>query len=221
MEFTDWWGAYGAPLFAYKLNPPRVDWIQSPEEMRSIKYNKWQRPLKVPMFLTKSEILAQLSQLLADHEPMPIPTDIASEHEVSDLRGIRRQVLFDAHRVWCLDHLLKQMASMGELEHPERYTQLWIGRKLGIVPVPEEGKYRSPTVQTNERLAVRVKVNRYLSKANIVISNVEIGNFPCLDPVDERKRWNKRQQKEMEAAIEAGAWDCPESSSKEFHDLFK
>lgn len=219
-NFDEWWSRRGTNIFAYKLDPPRVNWL-SLRELEEVGGLDWIYLVKIPKFHTKSEILGQLSNLLADHLPMPYPRTIATDHEVGDLRGIRKQVLIDAHRAWCLNDAVGRAKSAGQLDRPERFTQHWIGGKLGIIPKSEPGKFKSLRVQANERLAVRVKVNRYLSKANLVIKNVEAGIFPVFHPVPEVKRWTKNQLAEKQDAISSGAWICPESATEEILTLLR
>lgn len=218
--FDEWWERHGARIFAYKLDPPRVSLI-SLENFDLIGASRSMYAIAIPKFQTKSEILSQLSDLLKDHQPMPYPRSIATDHEVGDLRGIRKQVLIDAHRAWCLNDAVNRAKSEGQLDRPERFTQYWIGGKLGIIPKSDAGKVKTLRVQANERLAVRVKVNRYLSKANLVISNVEIGHFPVFHPVTEVKRWTKKQLTEKQDAISSGAWICPESATEKIMTLLK
>jgi hypothetical protein len=52
-----------------------------------------------------------------------------------------------------------------------------------------------------KRTAMKVAVSRMLSQANSLIENVEIGRFPCTDPVNKLPRWTAKQQKELDAAV--------------------
>jgi len=221
LSFDEWWSSYGSRLFAFKVDPPKVGWL-SAKEAKSAELKKFFYRVKIPRFQTKSKILAQLSDLLADHEPMPYPQDISTDFEVENLRGIRRQVLVDTHRVWCLNDALRRAIERGVLDRPERYTQYWIGMKLGIEPAA--GNYHKINDfhrEKYERLAVRVKVNRYLAKANRIIRNVELGNFPVMNPVAVRSRWSKKQKRELAEAIQSGAWVCPESATSEIKSMVK
>lgn len=216
VSFDEWWVERGTKVFSYEVDPPQVELI-SVREMRYVPPVKWIQPAMIPLHLTKSEILAQLNDLLKDHQPTPLPKSIATGHEVEDLRGVRKKVLIDAHRVWCLNDVLSRAKAADLLERPERFTQYWIGKQLGITPEPDKAKIiRRVQTEKYERLSIRVKVNRYLTKANNIIANVELGHFPVMTPVAERKMWTKKQLQEKKDAIEAGLWVCPESDSDEF-----
>lgn len=218
-DFGDWWADHGTQVFSYEVDPPKVELI-TVKEMMYVPPIKWIQPVMIPLHLTKSEILAQLSDLLKDHVPKPLPKSIATGHEVEDLRGVRKQVLIDAHRVWCLNDAINRAKAIGNLDRPERLTQYWIGKELGIEPEPDPSKkVRTLLVEKNERLAIRVKVNRYLTKAANIIANVELGHFPVMASVPARERWSKKQFAEKMEAMAAGQWICPESQAKEFQSL--
>lgn len=218
-DFGDWWADRGTQVFSYEVDPPKVELI-SVKEMQWVPPIKWIQPVMVPLHLTKSEILAQLNELLKDHEPKPLPKSIATGHEVEDLRGVRKQVIIDAHRAWCLNDAINRATITGNLDRPERLTQHWIGKQLGLEPEPDKAKViRQVQTEKYERLAIRVKVNRYLSKANNIIANVELGKFPVMTQVPERERWSKKQLAEKEGALAARQWVCPESEAKEFQSL--
>ncbi len=219
-DFERWWNEYGVRIFAYKLDPPRISFIDR-HTLDEAAASRRSYAVAIPMFYTKSEIFKQLRELLKDHKPLRMPLFVATDREVGDRRGKRKQVLIDAHRVWCLNDAVNREKDGGRLDRPERFTQQWLGRKLSILPKSDTKKFRSAKVEANERLAIRVKVNRYLSKANLIIKNVEIGNFPVFAPVPETKRWTKKQLVEKQAALISGAWTCPESSAEEVLALLK
>ena len=232
--FESWWNERGGDIFAYKLDPPRVSVIDKKAlfsvgrmppsksfELNHLRDSDEISIVAIPLIYTKSEILSQLSELLKGHLPAPYPQEVSTDYEVGDLRGVRKVALIDSHRVWCLNDAVNREKDGGRLDRPERFTQQWLGRKLSILPKSDAQKFRSTRVEANERLAIRVKVNRYLSKANLIIKNVEIGNFPVFAPVPETKRWTKKQLVEKQAALISGAWTCPESSAEEVLALLK
>lgn len=232
--FESWWDARGGDIFAYQLDPPRVSWIDKESlfnigrlprsksiSLDHLRDSKEISIVSIPRIYTKSEILSQISELLKDHQPEPYPLEISTEYEVGDLRGVRKQVLMSAHQVWCLNDAINREKDAGRLVRPERFTQYWIAQKLGIVPTSDPNKVKTLKVQANERLAARVKVSRYLAKANQVIKNVEIGKFPSFDPVPEFQRWSGRGLAEKNEAILNGEWICQESTEKDILALLK
>lgn len=217
-DFGGWWQKRGSEVFSYTVDPPRVEFIKV-KELMYVPQLRWIQPVMVPLHLTKSEILSQMNELLKFHEPVSLPKSITTEYEVEDLRGVKKKALIDSHRVWCLSDAIIRAKAMGSIERPERLTQYWIGKQLGLDPKPNSGKRVKETVERNERLAMRVKVNRYQSKAINLIANVELGKFPVMTAVEKRERWSKKQLADKAHAIGAGQWVCPESDDKEFKVL--
>jgi len=219
VSFAQWWDERGAKVFAYKVDPPKVEKFKF-KDIHFIHTEKWMQPVMIPLHLTKTEILAQINALFQEHVPEPLPESVTTDNQVEELRGIRKQVLIDAHRVWCLNDLVMRGKNAGTLDRPERLTQLWIGEQLGLEPEPDKAKVIRP-LQTEkyERLATRVKVNRYLVKAQNIIANVEIGHFPLMRKVPARARWSVKQLAEKTEAIAAGQWISPEADTKEFNSF--
>ena len=213
-DFDEWWTDRGSEVFSYKVDPPKVELI-SVKEVRYVPPVKWIQPVMVPLHLTKSEILSQLGDLLKYHEPMSLPKSIATDHEVEDLRGVRKLALIDSHRVWCLNDALNRAIASGALDRPERFTQSWIGKTLSLDPKASGRVRQREVVEANMRLAMRVKVNRYLSKASNIVRNVELGHFPVMTAVPDRERWSKKQLAAKAEAIQQGLWVCPESCTQE------
>ena len=221
MNFKEWWLSNGTKIFSYKVDPPRVQFVNTDDLFRATDAitKLWLKPLMIPNHLTKSEILEQLSDLLEVHKRKELPKSIVTEYEVEDLRGMRKKAIIDAHRVWCLDTAVEVAKRSKSLSRPERYTQYWIGKKLELDPKAISGKRLRESIEANHRLAMRVKVNRYLVKAKNIIANVELGRFPVLTKVPERNRWSVKQLTEKNEAIKAGLWICPESDSDEFKKM--
>jgi hypothetical protein len=219
LSFEKWWASHGANAFAYKANPPKVEVVKL-EDINEIRSEDWSKLIKVPLHLTKSEMLAQMSALFDKHVPKPLPPHLIPENEVENLRGIRLDVLLDAHRVWCLNDAIRHGKLSGKLDRPERLTQYWIGIQLGLEPESDRAKVnRYLQASKYESATVRVKINRYISKARNIIANVELGRFPVMTPVPSRKRWSEQQLAEKAKAISAGLWICPESITREIQAL--
>ena len=213
-SFENWWRFTGTNVFKYKLPPPPIRFIDDTTVHKTAAYRGMYK-VAIPMHYTKTQIFKQLRELLKDHEPSKIPVAFATAYQVGDLRGMGKKVLIDAHSIWCVNDAIIRERAADRLFRPEKYTQYWIGRKLEITPKADPMKYKSQKVEENERLAVRVKVNRYLLKANLIIRNVEVGKFPSSSIVPEAKRWTNKQLAQKQEAIESRVWICPESCTEE------
>jgi hypothetical protein len=218
LEFDEWWDLKGARAFAYSVTPPKVT-LCSSDTMLIGHAEGHYIPVLIPIHLTKSRILTQLGEVLRNHRPKPLSRSITSQTDLQSMRGLSKKKIIDAHKVWCLNDAISREIRNGNLNQPQRFTQYWLGKKLRLDP--RHGESVKFTINRDEkmRLALRVKVNRYLSKANNIISNVEVCKFPVVTPCETKKRWTKSQLAGMVEAIEAGEWACPESSAEEFMKL--
>ncbi len=218
-DFDSWWQYKGTLLFAYQVSPPRVcleeDWEALPFPL-----GRGYSGVRIPTHLTKTEILRQMDILFRNHKPTPVPVAIVSPRRVAPHHGIRKSVLLDTHRAWCLNDAIERGIADGSLTRPTLYTQNWIGNKLKL----KKPQRRVVKDDYGKRLALdntamRVKVNRYLGNANALIRNAEVGIFPSIQSPTNRKYWTRDQEKEMKAAIAAGLWRSPESADPQITSL--
>ena len=143
-----------------------------------------------------------------------------SSSDMNNLKGIRKQVLKDAHRVWCINEALTHLKAVEIIESNQKFTQYWIGKKASLGLRRDYERYKLESYKKNEQLTLRVKVNRYIAKANCLISNVEVGSFPNFTSPIKVKRWTKRQESELASAIAAGEWKSTEFINEEIFSLF-
>jgi hypothetical protein len=66
---------------------------------------------------------------------------------------------------------------------------------------------------------MRVAVIRMTNRAEALIANAEIGQFPSYDAVKPRKRWTIKQQKSMDKAVADGKWIVPSISEINWNRL--
>lgn len=212
-SFSSWWSLYGEKLFAYKVDPPKVSFFDDRSAYVSENSDAFQL-VQIPLFLTRSQIIQQVDELFATHEAQALPSRVQSELSVGNTRGMKRQALLASLDVWCLHDAIQRARANDLLERPERFTQYWIGTKLGLMG-KQTDVYKTPKRIASDQLAMRVKVNRHLSRANVLIRNVELGVFPVLTEPEPNNRWTVKQQKELQEALNEGQWVCPESDKEE------
>ncbi|MEI6838450.1 MAG: hypothetical protein WCK56_11690 [Alcaligenaceae bacterium] len=218
-DFDSWWQYRGTLLFAYQVSPPSVcleeDWEALPFPL-----NRGYRAVRIPTNLTKTEILGQIDKLFDGYKPEPLSEKIASLRRVAPHHGIRKPVLIDTHRVWCLNDAIERGIADGSLTNSSRYTQNWIGNKLELKKVTKRKGFNFESKRAQyDNLAMRVKVNRYLRNATALIRNAEVGMFPSIQSPTNRKYWTRDQEREMKAAIADGHWRSPESADPQITSL--
>lgn len=217
-DFDTWWEANGTRLFAYQITPPKVDYYSEDEFLLRRREN-WYHQILVPKFFTKTEILKQIDTLFEGFKPQPFPEELRAIRTVAPLQGVRKSVLIEVHKTWCLNDAIRRAKIAGALINPMRYTQYWMGNALDLRGSESKVKRYSKSQADYENLAMRVKVNRYLSRADMLIKNVEVGIFPSVKPVETRQYWTRKQQMEMQLAVDAGHWISPESRTSGIRKL--
>jgi hypothetical protein len=220
VDFEKWWTTRGTQLFSYSVAPPQIILFDPRIWLRNIDSNIYKLAL-IPNYLTKSEILEQFRHALKDHQPTPLPTHIKAQGQIISRNGLNKEAIINSHRAWCLNDALSREFSRGRLKKSQKYTQYWIGKKLNLEPTADKKFSTQKNIDSNRYLATRVKVSRYLSKANNIISNVEVNRFPIMTPFQHTRRWSQMQQAHKIEAIADGEWVCPESSTEEIMQLIQ
>lgn len=215
--FEAWWIKHGEALFAFKIDPPKVEIVNL--RMIEQEMNLHYKILIAPKFLTKSEIASQVMHALKDHKPSKLPNKIKYSMSVSDTRGIKKNVLQAVYQVWCLNQVLQNAKEQGKLNRPTRYTQYWLGNQIGIMSNTKRKAAIGLKAQAAYQLAVRVKVSRYLTKAQSLIGNVELGKFPVFDSIEPRERWTKKQQAQITLELAGKRWISPEIDQQKFNKI--
>ena len=195
-DFSIWWREHGKLAFAYKVRPPRVRFANPSDLGEIIQQGSVANAqvVVIPDHYSKTELVKQFRTLLGEFEPKPLPQDYTSPFEVGDLRGIKRSVLNDILKVWVTNEGVKVIKAHQMTRRPELLTHAWIGKVAQIRPERRSEKVRSSATDRNERLALRVKVSRYLLKGARLIANAEIGKFPSLAPQEQHpRRWTSKQ----------------------------
>ncbi len=210
-SFDEWWQFYGTRIFGNTLSPNEVQWM-TPKLLELYGKEKWVGAVFIPMFRTKKDLVRQFSKLLNDHYPVsPFTEREDGEREfLVNSRGIRRAPIENAHRAYCLQKAINFYRGKNLISQSDKYNQFWIGKHLKLTPQRNLKHGRSTTDIAADRLTMRVKVNRYISRAQSIITNVEYGAFPQVKKIDVPKRWSSKQLKEKMQAIQDGAWKSPE-----------
>lgn len=210
-SFDIWWELYGASIFGNSLSPNEVQWM-NPQLQRLYGEVHWVGAVVVPMFRNKKDLIRQFTQLIKDHDPMPFygKRDDGKRKFSANARGIRRAPIENAHRAYCLQMAISHFRELGILSQGDKYTQYWIGKLLNITPQKSNRKGRKHIDMAADRLTLRVKVNRYISRAELIIGNAEYGVFPQVKKISIPERWTIKQKKLKSAAIAEGQWRSPE-----------
>jgi hypothetical protein len=215
--FEEWWTTRGAGLFAYKLEPPKVEWLDKGKFYGESE--NYYKILLIPKNLTKSEIASQVRKVLASHKKAPLSKKIRYDISISDTRGMKRAVLERVIDVWSLNQVLKLAIQNDRLDRPERFTQYWIGKQLDLMRSGSQPQFVNIETQAKHQLAVRVKVNRYLSKAQLLITNAEYGQFPVVKKIKQSSRWTDSQKSKINTQLCGRQWISPEIDYQKYEKI--
>ena len=221
-SFNDWLRKQGRMLFAEQMRLPHVRKIN--DQASNLNPNADGHLLiEIPLNLTERTISRQVLALLRAETKRKVKPASKSARQLCKLRGIRMEVLETAHNVWCLTQLIDQAkqprSKLGKPFNAMTSQQLGIALRLvrSCMPKPTD----SEDVERRRRNGMKVAVSRMLTRANALIANAEIGNFPSVEPVAHRKRWTAKQQKALDAAIEAGKWRSPAVNETSLRELLR
>ena len=214
-DFDTWWMAKGRRIFAYPLTLPKVSKAADLTREMSWRRRGWYEAIVVPVFYNKARLINEFKALIKDHVPTPRPRELNALRAFAPLRGIKPEVIELMFMTWCVNDAIDRGTANGMLSNPHRYTQYWIGKKLGLSKAKANARPLSQSEAARENSAVRTKVNHYITNANALIKNVELGIFPSVKAPPTLQYWTKAQAKAMDEAIAAGKWVSPESSTPE------
>jgi len=99
--------------------------------------------------------------------------------------------------------------SVDHSEHSEpihKWGDFEMGRYLNVSPKNKIVEKDTAQVCSEKRNAVRNIFSQTKDSACELIANVEIGKFPCKDPVESCPRWTVQQQADLDHAVLSGLW---------------
>jgi hypothetical protein len=207
-DFAEWWIHVGYALFQEQMSPPKIERVDE-RSIRDLALNPDRMLLSVPINISEKSLKKQFLEIVREIEERKIRKGDA-QFQLLKVKGIRMKVLETAVRVWHMRWALDY-----ELAHPQKESEplkmdLYdIGDALGISPRHKRraGEPRKDRI-LKERV-MRVAVIRMTNRADALIANAEIGQFPTYEPVKPRRRWTLEQKKAMEKAVADGKWIPP------------
>ena len=111
-----------------------------------------------------------------------------------------------AYRTFALSTIVKQSAANEAFHEWGNYE---MGIHLGLSNTNKPKPKDSIAVTRTKQKHIRTLFSQHKRAASDFIANVEIGRFPCKDPVEVKPRWNSRQQSALDQAVLEGRWQSP------------
>ncbi|WP_143473925.1 hypothetical protein [Limnohabitans sp. 15K] len=207
-DFAGWWIDTGFALFQEQMTPPkieRVDEMSLHEHLR----NSERMLLSIPTNISEKTLKRQFLELIREIEDRKIRKGDA-QFRLLKVKGIRMKVLESAVRVWHMRSMLDyEMTHPSTGDKPIKMDLYDIGAELGISPLHKRRAGEPLKDRILKERVMRVAVIRMTNRAEALIANAEIGQFPSYEAVKSRKRWTNEQKKAMDKAVDEGKWSPP------------
>lgn len=217
-DFTRWWIGTGYALFQEQVSPPkieRLDW----EAVENHMYDTRRMLLSVPLDISEKSLKKQFLDIVREISDQQIRKGDA-QFKLLKVKGIRMKVLESAVRVWHMRSMLDYvMAHPARGQKPIKMDLYDIGAELGISPQHKRRAGEPEKDRILKERVMRVAVIRMTNRAEALIANAEIGQFPSYEKVKPRKRWTAEQKKALDKAVADGKWRTPGISVNDWPKL--
>lgn len=207
-DVLTWWLAHGPKLF----DSPQIEMRLNPKLIAGLVLlleSDLKRPmpdmvcLAIPATRTAEELLACISaawdmaRVRGRHYNRDAPFQLLSSFIKST------SMVISAYRLSLLQ-VAVQHAKPGEEMH--RWRSYEMGLNLGISPINKPRARDSLERARDKQANIRTMYSQHKKAAQDLIANVEIGLFPCKKPVPFVRRWTAKQQRDLDHAVQSGAW---------------
>lgn len=217
-DFTRWWIGTGYALFQEQVSPPkieRLDWQAVEHHM----YDTQRMLLSIPLDISEKSLKKQFLEIVRETSDRQIRKGDA-QFKLLKVKGIRMKVLESAVRVWHMRSMLDYvMTHPARGQKPIKMDLYDIGAELGISPQHKRRAGEPEKDRILKERVMRVAVIRMTNRAEALIANAEIGQFPSYEKVKPRKRWTAEQSKALEKAVASGKWISPGISEIDWNEL--
>lgn len=206
MTFEQWWDRRGIDLFREKVDSQKVR-VLSPDNLQLSKPVDRHLLLEIPINLTERTIISKIREHLRAHPNRQVIRQNTSARKLAKLVGIRKDVIESAYDVWRVYDQSRDGRLVDKIGQAHGTKSLYqIGKELRLVktcmPAATDDKERAAK-RVN---GMKVAVSRMLSRANNLIANAAIGNFPSVQPLKAPIVWRPVQQQRLDEAVAAKQW---------------
>jgi hypothetical protein len=202
-NFEDWWRKYGISLFAEEIAPPSVRVIDKRRPIFS-KGNIQYMVVEIPLNLTAQTIKKQVMNVVYAAEGREVKRYSTAPRSLSKLKGIRKDIFPVAHQI--AEKVYQSIAasgktnfSIGEVKGNKSLYQ--IGKEMQLVKACMPAIGDKPERSKQKVNGMKVAVSRMLHRAQLLTQNAAIGNFPCVQKLEEPIHWSNRNQNSINLAV--------------------
>lgn len=218
VDFAEWWIHVGYTLFQEQMSPPKIERINE-ESVREHLRNRERMLLSIPLNISEKSLKKQFLEIIREIEDRKIRKGDA-QFQLLKVKGIRMKVLELAVRVWQMRSMLDYEMTHSAMGKKAIKMDLYdIGAELRISPQHKRRAGEPLKDRILKERVMRVAVIRMTNRAEALIANAEIGQFPSYEAVKSRKRWTIEQKKAMDKAVDEGKWSPPGISEINWNGL--
>ncbi len=204
--FSSWWSSAARDNFREQFDPPKVGLVENIRQLNRDDFSDQQwMVIRVPLNLKEEKLVDDFVQVLRSHPHRVYHREQTAKYPVLKYKNIHEEVLGNVCDLW---HEVNRQGGItpGNKQKGARDSYYEIGVRFDVNSKLVITDNDLPVVKKRKRSAMKVAVHRMLQRADALIANVEIGKFPCNDPVPKRSRWTDEQQQRLDAAVANGEW---------------
>ncbi len=207
-SFAHWFIYTGYALFQEQVAPPKIERFDD-RTVRDFLHSSNRIFLSVPIDISEKTLKKQFLEIVRELGKRQIRSGDA-QFKLLKVKGIRLKVLEMALRVWHMRSTLEQERVQHSEESDTLNKNLYdIGAELGISPQHKRRVGEPIATRILKERVMRVAVIRMTNRAEALIANAEIGQFPSYEKIKPTKRWTAEQAKALDKAIAEGKWKSP------------
>ena len=208
-DFDTWYKATGTHIFKELVALPDVIEID-PNFSNLTETRDGKLLIEIPLSLSQKTISRKISRILKKHideRPTNKLQTSKSEFPINPVR-YRLHTLQKMHEVWCLHReLIEKPQALGMVvnDYDKKGDLFRIGKELRLSPA-NESPADDPYIHHKRLNIMRATVSRFRNRANLLIDNVERGEFPKFKEIQKRDMFTKKQR-ESHAELDKLWWD--------------
>jgi len=138
--------------------------------------------------------------------------DVDAKYQLFNLCLRSKKTIIRSYKSLALAISVEHSASN---EPINKWGDFEMGRYLNVSPKNKILKTDTTQFSAEKRNAVRNILSQTMDSAMELIANVEIGRFPCKEPVKPCPRWSKSQKIALDKAVNSGQWHSSSWLEKE------
>lgn len=217
-DFSRWWIKTGYALFEEQVSPPKIEQVSPYAAMEHL-HSSQRLLLSIPLDISEKSLKQQFQRILRDISGRQIRRGDA-KFKLEKTKGIRLKVIETALRVWQfrfeIDYNKAHSVKAASADKMDLYD---IGDHFNISTQHKRRAGEPDRSRILKERVMRVAVIRMTNRAEALIENAEIGQFPSYEKVTPRKRWTKQQQQALDKAVLDGKWSPYGISEVDLRDL--